>query len=374
MNRIALAYSGDLDSSVAVQWLAETYRADVAAVIVDIGQGGGLEEIRDRALALGASRAHVIDARDAFARDFLFPSVAAGAAIPGGAPLGHALARMVIAKRLVEVASLEGATAVAHASSNTGVGGGSDLAMDVAIQALDPVVAIIALSRVWSFTTAQKIEYAQRRGIPVPRATRPENVHSSLWGRAFILDGVWQDVPDDVFVLTKTAERASDRAAHIEVEFERGVPVAANGVAMSPVELIASLDTIAGVHGVGRFDVVERRVAGGVVREAGEAPAAAVLAPAHLALQRLVTSRELDRLSSGLGEAYADVIRNGQWFSPAREAIDAFAARVQERVTGVIRVKLFKGQCQVVGRQSPFAVSDRDLAGAHTDTVGAGQE
>lgn len=374
MNRIVLAYSGDLDSSMAIQWLADTYRADVAAVIVDIGQGGGLEDIRDRALALGAARAHVIDAREAFARDFLFPALTAGAVIDGRAPLSHPLARMVVAKRLVEVADLESASAVAHGSSYAGAAGASELAMDVAIQSLDPVVAIIALSRVWSFTTAQKVEYAQRRGIPVPRATRPENVHSSLWGRVFTLDGAWQDVPDDAFVLTKSAERAADRPAYVEVEFDRGLPVAANGVAMSPVELIASLDTIAGVHGVGRFDAAEQCVVGGVVREAGEAPAAAVLGPAHLALRRFVTSPELDRLSSRLGEAYADAICSGQWFSPAREAIDAFAAKVQERVTGVIRLKLFKGQCQVVGRQSPFALSDRDLARADSDTVTAGQE
>lgn len=373
MNRIVLAYSGDLDSSIAITWLAETYRADVVAALVDIGQDGGLEEIRDRALALGAVRAHVIDARDEFARDFLFPAVAAGVVSDGRAPLGHALARMVIAKRLVVIGSLEGASAVAHVSSYAGAHGTGDLAMDAAIQALDPVVTIIAVSRVWSFTAAQKVEYAQRRGIPVPRATRSTGVHISLWGRVLTLDGTWQDVPDDTFVLTKAAERAADRAVHVEIEFDRGVPVAANGVAMSPVELIASLDTMAGVHGVGRFDVVERR-AGGVVREAGEAPAAAILGSAHAALQRLVTPRELDHLSSMLADAYAQVIFNGQWFSPAREAIDAFAATVQERVTGVIRLTLFKGQARVAGRQSPFALSDRDLAHVDRPIVAAGQE
>lgn len=374
MNRIVLAYSGDLDSSIAISWLADTYRADVVTVTVDVGQGGALEDVRDRALGLGAARAHVIDARESFARDFVWPALSAGAIVDGGAPLGDALVRMIVAKHLAAVATLESATAVAHASANIGPSTGGLPAMDMAIRAIDPGLPVLAVTRAWTFTPTQKIEYAQRRGIPIPRPTTPEGARRSLWARSFRLEDPSREVPEHFFALTKSAEKAADRPVYVDIEFEHGVPVAANGVTMSPFELIASLDTIASAHGVGRFDVVGRDEDQRVVRDAGEAPAAAVLGIAHLALRRLVTSRDLERLSTTVGQACADAILDGQWFSPARDAIAAFAAKVQERVAGVIRLKLFKGQCRVVGRQSPFALSEQELAAADRAALVTEQE
>lgn len=363
MPRIVLAYSGGLDTSVAVPWLAEHHGAEVITVTLDLGQGSELADIRERALALGAVRAHVLDLREEFAREFVLPALQAGALYEHRYPLAAALARPLIAKHLVRVAHMEGASVVAHG----GTGKGNDqVRIELAVRALDPSLTVLAPAREWSMNRRDAIAYARSRNIPVPAsADRLFNVDVNLWGRA-IACGVLEDEsvepPEDAFTLTRPAPACPDIPAYVDVGFDRGVPVAVNGVAMSWLELIASLETIAGVHGVGRIDLVENRVVGIKSREVYEAPAAVVLHAAHRDLQAVVLARDLERLVHQMSIAYADLVYDGKWFSPMREALDAFFAKVQERVTGTVRLKLFKGHCLAVGRSSPHSLYDRALA------------
>ena len=366
MDRIVLAYSGGLDTSVAIPWLEEQYRVEVVTLTVDLGQGRELEDVRDRALAIGAVRAHVIDAREEFARDFVRPALQAGAIYEGRYPLATALGRPLIAKHLVDIARIEGATAVAHGCTGKG---NDQVRFDVSVRALDPAIAVIVPARQWGFTRPEEVEYARQRGIPVP-ANGPFSTDVNLWGRSIgcgVLEDPWQEPPEDAYLLTKAPAETPDIPAYVDVTFEKGVPVAISGIPMPLVELISSLATIAGAHGVGRIDLVENRLVGIKSREVYEAPAAVALHLAHRELQNFVTPRDLTRLTADLGVQYADLVYNGLWHSPTRAAIDALVQKVQETVTGVVRLKFFKGDCRVVGRSSPFGLYDRDLA-----TYGAG--
>ena len=363
MERIVLAYSGGLDTSVAIPWLAEKYRAEVVAVTMDLGQGKELDDVRERALAIGAVRAHVVDLREEFARDFILPALQAGAIYEGRYPLATALGRPLISKHLVEIARIEGASAIAHGCTGKG---NDQVRMDVSARALEPSIKVIAPARVWGLTRPEEIEYARQRGIPVPATVdSPYSTDSNLWGRSIecgCLEDPWQEPPEEIYTLTKSPADAPGTPAYVEIEFARGVPVKINGVAMSLVELIQSLETIAGDHGVGRIDMVENRLVGIKSREIYEAPAAVALHAAHRELQKFVTPRDLERLTAELAVKYADLVYNGLWYTPTREAIDALVAKVQEKVTGVIRLKFFKGDCRVVGRKSPNALYDHDMA------------
>jgi argininosuccinate synthase len=363
MERIVLAYSGGLDTSVAIPWLAEKYDAEIIAVTMDLGQGKELEEVRDRALATGAVRAHVLDLREAFARDYILPALKADAMYEDRYPMATALGRPLIAQKLVEIAEIERATAVAHGCTGKG---NDQVRLDVTTRALNPQLKVIAPARVWGMTRPQEIEYARRRGVPVPvTVDSPYSTDSNLWGRSIecgILEDPWQEPPDDIYTLTKSAAECPDQPAYVEIAFARGVPTAINGVAMSLIGVIDSLGTIAGAHGVGRIDMVENRLVGIKSREIYESPAAVVLHAAHKELQKLVTMKDLDRIARFVSVHYADLVYNGLWFTPTREALDAFVEKVQERVTGDVRLKLFKGDCRIVGRRSPFALYDHDLA------------
>ena len=363
MERIVLAYSGGLDTSVAIPWLAEKYRAEVVAVTMDLGQGKELDDVRERALAIGAVRAHVVDLREEFARDFILPALQAGAIYEGRYPLATALGRPLISKHLVEIARIEGAGAIAHGCTGKG---NDQVRMDVSARALEPSIKVIAPARVWGLTRPEEIEYARQRGIPVPATVdSPYSTDSNLWGRSIecgCLEDPWQEPPEEIYTLTKSPADAPGTPAYVEIEFARGVPVKINGVAMSLVELIQSLETIAGDHGVGRIDMVQNRLVGIKSREIYEAPAAVALHAAHRELQKFVTPRDLERLTAELAVKYADLVYNGLWYTPTREAIDALVAKVQEKVTGVIRLKFFKGDCRVVGRKSPNALYDHDMA------------
>ena len=363
MDRIVLAYSGGLDTSVAIPWLAEKYGAEVVAVTMDLGQGKELDDVRERALAIGAVRAHVIDLREEFARDFILPGLQAGAIYEGRYPLATALGRPLISKHLVEIARIEGATAIAHGCTGKG---NDQVRMDVSARALEPSIKVIAPARVWGLTRPEEIEYARQRGIPVPATVdSPYSTDSNLWGRSIecgCLEDPWQEPPEEIYVLTKSPQESPETPAYVEIEFERGVPVRINGVSMSLVELIQSLETIAGAHGVGRIDMVENRLVGIKSREIYEAPAAVALHAAHRELQKFVTPRDLERLTAELAVQYADLVYNGLWYTPTREAIDALVAKVQEKVTGVIRLKFYKGDCRVVGRMSPHALYDHGMA------------
>jgi argininosuccinate synthase len=360
MKRIVLAYSGGLDTSVAIPWLAEKYQAEIVTVTMDLGQGKELEDARERALALGAVRAHVRDLREEFARDYILPALQAGAIYEDHYPLATALGRPLIARHLVDVARTEGATVVAH---GCGTEKGNDAArIELAVGALEPSFDVLAPLGVWDVTRAEKVALAKKRGIPVPvSADSPYTTDVNLWGRSIecgVLEDPWLEPPADVYQLTRSPANAPDLPAYVEVEFERGVPVAINGVSLSLVELIGSLDTIAGAHGIGRIDMLENRLGDSKSREIYEAPAAVLLHAAHDELQRYVTPRDLARLAAELGVKYADLVYNGLWYTPTREAVDALVAKVQEQVTGAIRLKLFKGDYRVVGRKSAFGLYD----------------
>lgn len=361
--RIVLAYSGGLDTSVAIPWLAEQYGAEIVAVTMDLGQGRELEDVRERALAIGAVRAHVLDVREEFARDFILPALQAGAIYEDRYPLATALGRPLIAKHLVRVAELEGATAIAHGCTGKG---NDQVRLDVSTRALNPSLRVIAPAREWGMTRPDEIEYARERSIPVPATIEsPYSTDANLWGRSIecgVLEDPWCEPPEEIYTLTRHPAECPDQPAYLEIEFAGGVPAKVNGVPMALTELVASVDTIAGVHGVGRIDMVENRLVGIKSREIYEAPAATVLHAAHKELEKLVTPKDLERLKHDLGRLYGDLVYNGLWFTPTREAIDAFTAKVQERVTGTVRVKLFKGTCSVVGRRSPFALYEHALA------------
>jgi argininosuccinate synthase len=363
MERIVLAYSGGLDTSVAIPWLAETHGAEVIAVTLDLGQRENLESARDRALAAGAVNAYVIDVQKEFAQDYVLPALQAGAIYGDRSPLATALGRPLIAKKLVEIAHIEDAGAIAHGCTGKG---NDQVRLDVSARALDPQMKVHAPARVWGMTRADKIEYARQRGVSVP-VTResPCSSDENLWGRSIecgILEDPWEEAPEDSFTLTRSGADCPDLPAYLELTLEAGVPTEVNGISMPFTELIHSVATIAGVHGVGRIDLVEDRLVGIKSREVYEAPAAVVLHAAHRELESIVTSKDLIRLKRELGVRYADLVYNGLWFSPMRQALDAFVATVQPQVTGQVRIRLFKGECRVVGRRSPFALYERSLA------------
>jgi argininosuccinate synthase len=320
--RIVLAYTGEPDAGLLISRLQQEHRADIVTLTIDVGQRQELDQVREQALAGGAIRAHVLDAREEFARRYILPALQAGALYGGRYPLTSSLARPLVAAKLVEIARIESAAAVAHGTR----------ALDNDLRILTPL-----------------------HSGPGGDSPARYRVDENLWGRSIeegALDDPWQEAAEDIFRLTKPATLAPDAPAYVEVTFERGVPAAVNGVSMPFPELIESLTTIAGSHGVGRIDTIERRRAGIVSREICEAPAAVVLHAAHRELETLVLERDVERLKQELSLKYADLVYNGLWFTPMREALDAFTRTVQEPVTGTIRVKLFKGSCEVVGRST----------------------
>ncbi len=363
MTRIVLAYSGGLDTSVAIPWLKEKHGAEVIAVTLDLGQGGELNQIRERAMAAGASRCHVLDVREEFARDYILPALQADALYEERYPLATALGRPLIAKKLVEIAQMENASAIAHGCTGKG---NDQVRIDVSARAIDPRMTVVAPAREWDMTRAEEIEYARVRRVAVSATSEsPYSTDQNLWGRSIecgVLEDPWNEPPDDIYTLTKSPASAPDVPAYVQIEWQSGVPTAVNGVEMSLVELIGSLETIAGVHGVGRIDMVENRVVGIKSREIYEAPAALLLHAAHREIEGLVTPKDLQRLKQRLSQEYADIVYNGLWFSATRTAIDAFMQSIQQKVSGTIRLKLFKGDCRVVGRKSPFALYDQGLA------------
>jgi argininosuccinate synthase len=363
MERIVLAYSGGLDTSVAIPWLADTYGAEVIAVTLDLGQGEHLDSARDRALETGAVNAYVVDVQQEFARDYILPALQSGAMGEDRCPLARALGRPLIAKKLVEVAHLEKAGAIAHGCTGKG---NDQVGLDVPVRALDHAMKVYAPARMWGMTRADEIEYARVRGIAVPvTKARPYSTDENLWGRSIecgILEDPWEEAPEDAYSLTRSGPDCPDLPASLELTFEAGVPVEVNGVRMPLTELIRSVATIAGVHGVGRIDMVENRLVGIKSRGVYEAPAAVVLHAAHRELEAIVLPRDLLRLKRELGVKYTDLVYDGLWFTPTRRAIDAFVATTEPQVTGRVRLRLSKGECRVTGRRSPYALYDHSLS------------
>ena len=347
--RIVLAYSGSVSGAVAIGWLRARYGAEVVTLTLDLGQQASLEAVRDRALAAGAARAHVIDAREEFAQDIIVPALRAGAVRVDGDPLVTALSRPVIAKHLVELARLEDAAAVAH-----GCPAWADedaQRFEALVGALDPSLVVLAPVRDWRLSAAEISDRARACGIPSSvRGRAAVDVDANLWGR---VASASEPAPGAAtYVLTRPSAAAPDAPANVEVSFEEGVPVAINGVALPIVELISSIETIAGSHGVGRLAARDAVSSADLTIEA---PAAVVLYEAHRALQQSVMPPDLDRDTRDHSEAYIDLVRTGGWYTSRRQDGDRFAADIQKHVTGTARLTLFKGRSEVVECRSPFA-------------------
>lgn len=361
--KIVLAYSGGLDTSVAIPWLKETYGYDVIALSADVGEGKDLEAIRRKALQIGAAEAVVVDARERFARDFVLPALQANALYQGRYPLSAALSRPLIAQLLVETARQYGATAVAHGCTGKG---NDQVRFDVSVAALAPDLKVVAPVREWAWSRDEEIAYAREHGIPIPvTEENPFSIDANLWGRsceAGVLEDPWVEPPEAAYAMTVAPERAPAEPEYVTLTFEAGVPVALDGRPLGLVELIERLNRVAGRHGVGRIDMVEDRLVGIKSREVYEAPAAVVLVEAHRALEALCLPREVLHFKPVIEQQVAQVIYNGLWFSPFKRALDAFVAETQRFVTGEVRVKLYRGTATVVGRRSPVSLYRHELA------------
>ena len=360
--RLVLAYSGGLDTSVAIHWLSER-GWEVYALAVDLGENKDLDSIQRRALQRGARASFVVDARDIFLRRFVWPSLQAGALYEGQYPLATALGRPLIAKLMVDLARQEGAVAVAHGCTGKG---NDQVRFDVATHALAPELEVVAPVREWGMTREEEIAYARTHGIEVPATVEsPYSTDVNLWGRSIeagILEDPWEAPPAEVFAWTADAEAAPAKPAHVEVHFEAGEPTALDGEELAPVDLVERLNALAGEHGVGRIDMVENRLVGIKSREIYEAPAAVVLSTAHRALESITLAKDVVRFKETVANEWADLAYNGLWFSALRQDLAAFVQSTQAHVTGDVRLKLYRGGLQVVGRKSPDSLYRLELA------------
>jgi len=360
---VVLAYSGGVDTSVAIKWIAENYDMDVIALSIDVGMERDYEAIRQKALKVGAVKALVVDAKDVFIDDFVFPALQADAIYEGEYPLATALARPLIAKLLVDTARAEGAAVVAHGSTGKG---NDQVRFDVSTVALAPEMRVIAPAREWGFTREETIQYAERHGIPIPvTSASPYSIDENLWGKSIecgVLEDPWIEPPEEIYTWTRSPGDAPDKPAYVVITFERGVPVALDGQALKGADLVERLNALAGEHGVGRIDHVENRLVGIKSREIYEAPAATVLLAAHLALEQLTLTKDQVRFKQRVAQEYSDLVYNGLWFSGLQRDLTAYVKSTQRDVSGDVRMKLLKGQAMVVGRKSPRSLYSYGLA------------
>ncbi len=362
-DKVVLAYSGGLDTSVAMKWMAEKYNVDIITFTANIGGVVDLPAIKKKALDMGAIKAFVVDAQKDFVSDFVFPALQANAMYEGQYPLATALGRPLMAELMVDIARQEGATAVAHGSTGKG---NDQVRFDVSVAALAPDLKILAPAREWGMTREGTIEYAQKNGIPIPITVKsPYSIDENLWGRSIecgVLEDPWVEPPGDVYIWTKSPGDAPDKPEYVEIQFEKGIPVGLDGTAIDAIALIQRLHEMAGLHGVGRVDHIESRLVGIKSREIYEAPAAIVLMKAHKALEAMTLSRDQLRFSDKVAIEYADIIYNGLWFSALRRDLAAYITSSQQYVNGTVRVKLHKGTCTVVGRKSLSSLYTMALA------------
>ncbi|EEO7553571.1 argininosuccinate synthase [Listeria monocytogenes] len=360
--KIVLAYSGGLDTSVAIQWLVES-GYEVIACCLDVGEGKNLDFIKEKAINVGASESYTIDAKEEFAEDFALIALQAHAYYEGKYPLISALSRPLIAKKLVEVARQEGASAIAHGCTGKG---NDQVRFEVAIHALAPDLKVVSPVRDWKWSREEEINYAKEHDIPVPiDLDNPFSIDQNLWGRSNecgVLENPWTTPPEAAYDLTVSLEDAPDTADIVEITFDAGIPISLNGENMSLANLILTLNEIAGKHGVGRIDHIENRLVGIKSREVYECPAAVTLITAHKELEDLTFVREVAHFKPIIEQKISETIYNGLWFSPLTEALVAFLKSTQKFVNGTIRVKLFKGHAIVEGRKSPNSLYDENLA------------
>ena len=363
--KCVLAYSGGLDTSVCIKWLQDEKNLDVIAVVGEVGQEHeGLEEVRQRALATGAIDCIVADMREDFAADYLSKALYANAHFENKYPLVSALSRPLISKYLVDTAHKYGAKYVAHGCTGKG---NDQVRFETSIQALDPELEIIAPVREWDMHTRQEeMDWAEAHGVTVPTTkSKPYSIDDNLWGRAIecgVLEDPMNRPPLDIYTMTTDPEKAPDEATEIVVEFKGGLPVAIDGEQMSYLDIIAKMNEIAGSNGFGRIDMIENRMIGVKSRECYEAPGALALIEAHRALEDMCLEREVLRYKLHIEHDWATLVYNGQWFSPLKHAMDSFMKTTQQCVTGIVRLKFYKGTCTVTGRQSDFSLYDYGLA------------
>ncbi|TMD06827.1 MAG: argininosuccinate synthase [Chloroflexi bacterium] len=362
LGKVVLAYSGGLDTSVAIRWLKDQ-GYDVVALTIDLGEKKDLDAIQERALKIGASAAYVVDGKLPFLRHFVWPSLQAGAVYEREYPLATALGRPLIAAMQVEIARREGATGIAHGCTGKG---NDQVRFDVSTAALAPELKVVAPVREWGMNRDDEIEYARRHDIPVPAtAESPYSTDENLWGRSIeagILEDPWAEPPREVFEWTRDPRQCPDEPAYVEVGFKEGLPVSLDGRPQEALEIVTTLNRLGGEHGVGRIDHLENRLIGIKSREVYEAPAAVVLLQAHQALEDITLPKDVARFKDLVAREWAQMVYDGLWFSPLRDALYAFVAETQRHLTGEVRLKLFKGASTVVGRKSPEQLYQLQLA------------
>ncbi|HDR6311962.1 TPA: argininosuccinate synthase [Bacillus cereus] len=360
--KVVLAYSGGLDTSVAIKWLQEK-NYDIIALCLDLGEGKDLAFVKEKALSVGAIKSYMIDVQEEFANEYALMAMQAHTLYEGKYPLVSALSRPLIAKKLVEIAEQEGATAVAHGCTGKG---NDQVRFEVSIQALNPYLEVIAPVREWKWSREEEIAYAKENDVPIPiNLDSPFSIDQNLWGRSNecgILEDPWAAPPEDAYEMTLALEDTPNKPEFVEIGFEAGVPTTLNGTAYSLSELIKTLNALAGKHGVGRIDHVENRLVGIKSREVYECPAAMTLITAHKELEDLTHVKEVAHFKPVIEQKITELIYNGLWFSPLKQALHAFLQETQKNVTGIVRVKLFKGHAIVEGRKSEYSLYDEKLA------------
>jgi len=371
IEKIVLAYSGGLDTSVILKWLKETYQCPVVAYAADLGQGEELDGIKEKAFATGADDVVVDDLREEFVGDFVWPALRANAIYESSYLLGTSLARPLISKRQVEVAHEMGANAVSHGATGKG---NDQVRFELAYMALDPSIQIIAPWRTWEFRGREDLmEYARSRGIPVPvTKEKPYSSDRNLLHISFeggILEDTWNEAPEDMFVLSVSPEAAPDDPTYVEIAYEKGNPVAVDGKRMSPATLLAHMNELGGRNGIGRVDMVENRFVGMKSRGVYETPGGTILRTAHIAMESITVDREAMHLRDALVSRYAEMVYNGYWFSPERDMLQALVDEAQKNVSGLVRLKLYKGNCMVVGRKSERSLYHAGFATFEGDEV-----
>jgi argininosuccinate synthase len=368
VEKIVLAYSGGLDTSVLVKWLQEKYKARVITVTVDVGQQEGLQEIYEKARALGVLNHYSIDARDEFASDYVFPAIKANALYEGKYPISTSLSRPLIVKKMVEIAEKEGATGFAHGCTGRG---NDQVRFDVTVGSLAPNLNIIAPVREWGMTRDEEIAYAKANGIHISTAAKKYSIDQSIWGRSIecgVLEDASKEPPEDAYEWAVPPEDAPNEPEYITVKFEEGVPVAFNGKTLEPLALIEELNRVAGKHGVGRIDHIEDRLVGIKSREIYECPAATVILEAHKDLEKMVLTRHEVQFKEQIDAQWTFLAYTGLWMDPLREDLEGFINKTQESVTGEVRVKLYKGGLRIVGRSSPMSLYDKNLVNYNIKT------
>lgn len=364
MKKVVLAYSGGLDTSIIIPWLKETYGYEVIAVAGDVGQGEELEPLKEKAIKTGASKIYIEDLRDDFVDNYVFPTLKAGAIYETKYLLGTATARPAIAKRLVEIALAEGAEAICHGCTGKG---NDQVRFELTIKALAPHMKIIAPWRIWDIKSREEaIDYANERGIPVPvKKKSAYSMDRNLWHLSHEgedLEDPWNEPKDELYHIVTPPEKAPDKAEYVTIDFEKGIPVAVDGKKMTGFEIITHLNEVGARNGVGIDDLVENRLVGIKSRGVYENPGGRILYTAHNDLEYLCLDRDTFHYKELVAKRYAEVVYFGQWFSPLREALDAFVEETQKTVTGTVKLKLYKGNCVIAGSKSPYSLYDNDIA------------